>query len=65
MSKHFKAILEGVSVILVLDSHTEYVRPSRKDFHNDAITLRKDAARVGRGMVAAVKKYGQIDNRKS
>ena len=63
--EHLKNFVSGARQILVLNTGSEYVRPSRGDFIKDNATLRADAKRVAAGLNKVTKEYGkQIYNSK-
>lgn len=64
--EHFKNFLAGVRQSLVLDTGSQYVRPSRNDFAKDIYMLQGDARRVASDLSEVTKKYGkQAYNRTS
>jgi hypothetical protein len=56
MGKHLKNLLDGARQALILCPESEYLRPRRGDFRQDAEALRGDAPRVANGLRRALKK---------
>ena len=57
--------MEGMSQVLVLNTGSDYVRPSKGDFTKDMKNLRGDANRVASSLNKATKEHGkQIYNSK-
>ncbi|TAN71039.1 MAG: hypothetical protein EPN17_02480 [Methylobacter sp.] len=48
--EHLKNLLEGAKQVLVLDTGSQYIRPSRNDFSKDMSLLRGDARRISTDM---------------
>jgi hypothetical protein len=64
--EHLKNFLKGASQVLVLDTGSQYIRPSRHDFSKDMFLLQSDAQRVASDLSRVTKKYGkQAYNRQS
>jgi len=59
MGKLLKNLLEGARQVLVLSPGSEYIRPSKKDFHSDIQMLRKDSRRVVSDLCAKTSQYGK------
>ncbi|MDP3875875.1 MAG: hypothetical protein Q8Q50_02730 [Methylobacter sp.] len=54
---HLKNFLAGARQVLVLDTRSAYVRPSRNDFSKDMALLQGDARRVACDMNKSIKQY--------
>jgi len=57
--EHLKNFLKGAGEVLVLDTGSQYILPSRKGFSNDAALLQGDARRVANGLNGVTKKNGK------
>jgi hypothetical protein len=57
--EHLKNILEGVRQVLVLDTNSEYIQPSRNGFSKDMNFLHGDARRVASDLSKVTKRYGE------
>ncbi len=56
---YIKNFLKGAGEVLVLDTGSQYIRPSRKGFSNDMALLQADARRIASGLNKATQKYGK------
>jgi hypothetical protein len=63
--EHIKNFLEGAGKVLVLDTGSEYVLPSRNGFAKDVESLRKDSARVASSLNKETCKYVDTHSSKS
>ena len=63
--EHLKNFMSGVRQVLILDTGSDYVRPSRGDFIKDIINLRADTKRVTSDLSRVAKEHGkQVYNSK-
>lgn len=56
--EHLKNLLEGARQVLVLDTGSEYVIPTRKGFADDVAALRSDARNITSDL-SKVAQYGE------
>ena len=64
--EHLKNFFAGVRQVLVLDTGSQYIRPSRNGFSRDMSLLQGDARRVVSDLSKVTKKHGkQAYNRES
>jgi hypothetical protein len=57
--EHIKHFLKGVGEVLVLDTGSQYIRPSRKGFSHDLALLQGDARRIASGINKVTQKHGK------
>lgn len=57
--EHLKNFLKGAAEVLVLDTGSQYIRPSKKGFYNDVALLHGDARRVAADLNKVTKKHGK------
>ena len=57
--EHIKNFLKGAGQVLVLDTGSQYIRPSRNGFSSDMALLKGDARRVASDLNKVTKKYGK------
>jgi hypothetical protein len=64
MGQFLKHILDGARQVLVICPPSEYIRPSRKGFNRDHITLNGDSQQVVRDFNKVIISNGKVNNRK-
>lgn len=57
--EHLKNFLKGAEQVLVLDTGSQYIHPSKKGFSKDMSMLQGDARRVAYDLSNVTKKYGK------
>lgn len=55
--EHIKNFLEGVKQVLVLDTGSQYILPTRNGFSKDASSLRNDAGNIASDLSKVTKNY--------
>lgn len=56
---HLKNILLGARQVFVLNTKSEYIKPSRRDFYTDVALLRGDAANIASDLNKTARRYGE------
>jgi hypothetical protein len=57
--EHFKNFLKGARQVLVLDTGSHYILPSKDGFSKDMSLLQGDARRIAHDLSETTKKYGK------
>lgn len=63
MTRQIKFILQGARTVLVLKPAAEYVRPTKRDTHQDATRLSGDSHKLATDMRRALSYGKQINYR--
>lgn len=57
--EHIKNFFKGAGEVLILDTGSQYILPSRKGFSNDMALLQGDARRISSGLNKVTQKHGK------
>ncbi len=57
--EHLRNFMQGARQVLVLNTGSEYIRPSKGDFIKDMKNLRGDANRVASSLNKVTKEHGK------